>query len=160
MFLATEPEEIKSNLNCPPFRASIKDGYAVKSSSIAKNRKVIGYVSAGEPVIMKDFPHDHCYKINTGAPIPHFADAVIQIEDTILVSKDANGIETEIIMLIFPTKKLDIRDIGSDLMKGEVLFRTNGLLGVAEKTILASVGQSIDTKVRLNKVQSIIHFNS
>ena len=149
-FLESEPEEIRSNLNCPPFRASIKDGYAVKSSSLAKKRKVIGYVSAGESVIKKDFPDDHCYKINTGAPVPEFADAVIQIEDTVLISKDADGIETEISILALPKKKLDIREIGSDLMKGEVLFRTNGFLGVAEKTILASVGQSIETKVSFN----------
>ncbi|CAO1396901.1 unnamed protein product [Diamesa hyperborea] len=142
----SEPEEVRSNLNCPPFRASIKDGYAVKSSSIAKNRIVISYVSAGEPVIKTDFPSDYCYKINTGAAIPHFADAVIQIEDTVLIRKDADGNEKEISVLTFPTKKLDIREIGSDLMKGEVMFRTNGLLGVAEKTILASVGQTIETK--------------
>lgn len=135
-------------MNCPPFRASIKDGYAVKSISTAKKRTVIGYVSAGEPLIKKNFPDDHCFKINTGAPVPDFADAVIQIEDTILVSQNSDGMETEISVLKFPSKKLDIRDIGSDLMLGEVLFQANGLLGVAEKTILASVGQSIDNKVR------------
>ena len=154
--LKSEPEEIRSNINCPPFRASIKDGYAVKSSSTSKKRTVISYVSAGEPPIKTNFPDDHCFKINTGAPVPQYADAIIQIEDTVLISKDADGNEKEISILTFPAKNLDIRDIGSDMMKGELMFKTKGLLGVPEKTMLAAVGQSIETKVSFNDIQLII----
>lgn len=43
-------EIIYSPMNCPPFRASIKDGYAIKSGSSVFKRKIIGYVSAGDQV--------------------------------------------------------------------------------------------------------------
>ena len=65
--------------------ASIKDGYAVISSDKAGLRKVIGASNAGNK------PEDHklqpgsCVRINTGAPVPPGADAVVQVEDTELI---------------------------------------------------------------------------
>lgn len=40
----------ESAVNIPPFRASIKDGYALKSSAGTGPKKVVGYVAAGDPV--------------------------------------------------------------------------------------------------------------
>lgn len=39
--------DVISNINLPPFRASIKDGYAVVASDGASRRKVLGAMSAG-----------------------------------------------------------------------------------------------------------------
>lgn len=142
----SEPTDVLSPMNCPPFRASIKDGYAVKSSSISKQRKVIGNVAAGLSIVQADFAHDECYKINTGAPLPLFADAIIQIEDTKLIKSNADGTESEIELLQLPRKDLDVRHIGDDVAKGELLFTTQGLLGVAEKTIVASIGLSLQPR--------------
>lgn len=139
----SEPVDVSSPMNCPPFRASIKDGYAVKSSSNSKLRKVIGNVAAGLGIVQEDFAHDECYKINTGAPLPIFADAIVQIEDTKLIKSNANGTEAEIEILQLPKKDLDVRQIGDDVAKGELLFKTQGLLSVAEKTIMASIGLSV-----------------
>ncbi|KAG5666838.1 hypothetical protein PVAND_014848 [Polypedilum vanderplanki] len=136
----SKPQTIRSPINCPPFRASIKDGYAVKSSSKSTLRKVIGSISAGDFIIQEDFKEDECYKINTGAAVPDFADAIVQVEDTKLTKSNPDGSEAEIELLSLPSKNLDIREIGSDLMENQELFTTNGLLDVAEKTILASVG--------------------
>lgn len=41
---------VKSNMDLPPFRASIKDGYAVKSTGNVGLKKVLGYISAGDKV--------------------------------------------------------------------------------------------------------------
>lgn len=136
----SDPIEIKSPMNCPPFRASIKDGYAVKSSSKSKKRFVIGNISAGEKIIQNDFADNECFKINTGAAVPKFADAIVQVEDTKLIGKEADGSEHEIELLQLPKPNCDIREIGSDMKMGELLFKTNGMMSVAEKTILASVG--------------------
>jgi gephyrin len=136
----TEPEMMRSPMDCPPFRASIKDGYAIKSVSTAKRRKVIGFISAGDKIVRDDFADNECYKINTGAAVPKFADAIIQVEDTKLVKCKSDGAEDEIELSIIPQAKCDIRDVGCDLVNGEVLFKTNGLMDVPEKTILASVG--------------------
>lgn len=46
----TFAEESRSPVNIPPFRASIKDGYALKSSGFSGTKKVVGYIAAGDPV--------------------------------------------------------------------------------------------------------------
>lgn len=99
---------ICSPVNIPEFRASIKDGYAVKSSGGKGMKRVIGYVSAGESIQKMDFKGNECFKINTGAPVPVFADCVIQVEDTKLISND-NVVEKEVDILIDPVEDLDIR---------------------------------------------------
>lgn len=99
---------IRSPVNIPEFRASIKDGYAVKASGGKGIKRVIEYVSAGEAIRKMDFKGDECFKINTGAPVPDFADCVIQVEDTKLISSE-NGVEKEVEILIDPVEDLDIR---------------------------------------------------
>ena len=146
----SEPIDVRSPMDCPSFRASIKDGYAIKAGSTSMQRKVIGNISAGDKVVRIDFAVDECYKINTGAPLPEFADAIVQVEDTKLIEKNDDGTERLIELLQLPKAGLDIREIGSDVSNGELLFQTNGLMDVAEKTILASLGFSVfQTKPRI-----------
>lgn len=45
-----DSQKFVSTVNIPPFRASIKDGYALRASSGKGVKKVIGYISAGDPV--------------------------------------------------------------------------------------------------------------
>lgn len=59
-------------------------------------------------VISNDFAGDCCYKINTGAPVPIFADCVIQVEDTKIVELDS-GVERIIDIIVDPSMDLDIR---------------------------------------------------
>lgn len=72
-------EDIFAKDPLPPFPASIKDGYAVLSQDGAGARKVGGDATAGCG------PEDHtvtsgmCIRINTGAPVPPGADAVVQV---------------------------------------------------------------------------------
>lgn len=102
-------KDYKSPVNIPEFRASIKDGYAVKANgSCIGVKKVIGYINAGDDVIHDDFDRGKCYKINTGAPVPDFATAIVQVEDTKLINKE-NDVEQEIEILIEPIVGLDIR---------------------------------------------------
>lgn len=102
-------ENFKSPVDIPPFRASIKDGYAMKSSGFSGSKKVIGYIAAGDAVISEDFQEDECYKINTGAPVPLEADCVVQVEDTKLLKCKKNGLEDLVEILIEPKKDLDVR---------------------------------------------------
>lgn len=88
----------------------------------------------------QDFQYNECFKINTGAPLPEFADTIIQVEDTKLLQKDENGVETEIELRTIPPKNTDVRQIGSDLKEKAVLFTKSGMFGVPEKTLMASVG--------------------
>lgn len=71
----------------PPFRASIKDGYAVVAADGAGERRVLGASHAGSMQGENLLP-GFCMRITTGAPLPPGADAVVQVEDTELVSHD------------------------------------------------------------------------
>lgn len=101
--------DYKSPINIPEFRASIKDGYAVKANGSCKGvKRVIGNISAGDNVLHEDFDSGSCFKINTGAAVPDFAEAIVQVEDTKLIRAE-NGTEIEVDILIEPTQGLDIR---------------------------------------------------
>ncbi|XP_053951907.1 molybdenum cofactor synthesis protein cinnamon [Anastrepha ludens] len=135
--------EFSAPIDIPPFRASIKDGYAMKSTGFSGTKKVLGYISAGDEIIMNDMQEDECYKINTGAPVPHYADCVIQVEDTKLLKKKKNGEEDLVEILVEPKANLDIRQIGSDLRKGSKLFPSADHSAVIIKSILSSVGRKL-----------------
>ncbi|XP_058130038.1 molybdenum cofactor synthesis protein cinnamon [Anopheles ziemanni] len=134
------PKKQLSRINIPPFRASIKDGYAVKANGGKGVKKVIGYVSAGDSIITSNFTIDECYKINTGGPLPSFADAVVQIEDTKLVSREGDY-EKLVEILSEPSPNLDIRPIGSDLRIAEEVFQYRFPLEATQRALLAAVGE-------------------
>ncbi|XP_055383017.1 molybdenum cofactor synthesis protein cinnamon [Condylostylus longicornis] len=134
----------QSPIDIPPFRASIKDGYAVKSSSLSGIKKVLGVISAGDSIIRSDFEEDECYKINTGAALPHFADCIIQVEDTKLIKSSENGDEKLVQILMEPKANLDVRPIGTDLEKGENIFPNLDLSDICIKSIFASIGKDYE----------------
>ncbi|CAL1542166.1 unnamed protein product [Lymnaea stagnalis] len=124
----------------PPFRASIKDGYAVRADDGAGVRMVLGESSAGD-VPEKTVTSGFCMRINTGAPVPSGADAVVQVEDTELTEASIDGRqEIQIKILKFPTVGQDIRPVGSDIEKGEEVLCAGQRLGAAELGLLATVG--------------------
>jgi len=86
-------EDVYSNCDLPPFRASIKDGYAVLASDGKGKRKVLGGVKAGtavsrnnifvmhiarennkrklfQPALQPSLKPGTCVRVNTGAPVP------------------------------------------------------------------------------------------
>ncbi|KAL3313663.1 hypothetical protein Ciccas_007735 [Cichlidogyrus casuarinus] len=105
----------------PPFRASIKDGYAVLSDDESKIRRVVSVHCAGDQRLSQLNPGE-CVRVSTGAVIPDAADAVIQVEDTKLVSRTMDE-ETDIEVLVMPKKGQDIREKGSDLSSETVFAR-------------------------------------
>ena len=99
--------------------ASIKDGYAVISGDKAGLRKVIGASNAGNKPEDQKLQPGTCVRINTGAPVPPGADAVVQVEDTELTKASDDGKEElEIKILSEPVSRQDIRPVGSDIEAG------------------------------------------
>ncbi|KAH9488148.1 hypothetical protein Btru_064953 [Bulinus truncatus] len=82
-----------------------------------------------------------CMRINTGAPVPAGADAVVQVEDTELVEASVDGkTEIQVKILKFPTVGQDIRPVGSDIEKGQEVLCVGQRLGPSELGLLATVG--------------------
>ncbi|KAJ1959963.1 hypothetical protein GGI12_004060, partial [Dipsacomyces acuminosporus] len=94
-------EDVIARENVPAFRASIMDGYAVKASDGPGTYKVRGSSVAGgnSALVTEEHPLQlgEIVRIATGAPVPPGADAVVMVEDTVLVEsrKVADEEETE-----------------------------------------------------------------
>ncbi|EDV45344.1 molybdenum cofactor synthesis protein cinnamon [Drosophila erecta] len=135
--------EMKAPVNIPPFRASIKDGYAMKSTGFSGSKRVLGYIAAGDVPTSLPLAEDECYKINTGAPLPLEADCVVQVEDTKLLQLDKNGQESLVDIMLEPQAGLDVRPVGFDLSANDRIFPALDPSPVVVKSLLASVGNKL-----------------
>lgn len=72
------------DIDAPPFDRSVMDGYAVRSVDVAAvpvTLQVVGHVAAGA-VPKEKVQSGQAVQINTGAPLPPGADAVVRVEHT------------------------------------------------------------------------------
>lgn len=122
----------------PPFPASIKDGYAVRSTYVAGAYEVAFEALAGRP--QEVLEEGSVAYISTGGPVPLEADAVVQIEDTEQLSSAPSGRRRVKILKAAAGPGHDVRAVGSDIEKGQVVLSKGTLLGPAEIGILATVG--------------------
>jgi gephyrin len=167
----------------PPFAASVKDGFAVKFSQKQKEQiksgnrkdlrplifKVIGSTNAGDSVDV-NLNENECIKINTGAPVPLQADAVIQIEDTISLEKNELGQDLKIEIVgggggcgggatahsnndeIDIKIGQDIRPIGFDIKIDETVVAKGMKIRAAQIGICATVGA---TRLKVFKLPTV-----
>ncbi|XP_073982294.1 molybdenum cofactor synthesis protein cinnamon [Rhodnius prolixus] len=133
----------------PPFRASIKDGYAVRSQDGPGEYKVLGGYSAGNKCELMELTPNTCVRVNTGSMVPASADAVVQVEDTEVKVSDKHGNELCIHILVTVKSGQDIREVGSDILKGETVLQKGDLITSPEMGLLATVGV---TKVPVYKL--------
>ncbi|KAL8523000.1 hypothetical protein ACS0TY_013096 [Phlomoides rotata] len=123
----------------PSYPASIKDGYAVIASDGPGVYPVITESRAGDDGIdVKVTPGTIAY-VTTGGPIPYGADAVVQVEDTLLVESPSIG-PKRVKVLKQVSQGLDIRPVGCDMAKGDIVLKSGEHLGAAEVGLLATVG--------------------
>ncbi|XP_022091285.1 gephyrin-like isoform X3 [Acanthaster planci] len=136
----------------PPFRASIKDGYAVISSDGPGPRRVLSDSLAGQ-LPKSELISGYVIRITTGAPVPDGADAVVEVEATELL-KEADGGEIELEVNILKAVKpgQDIRPVGLDIQQHQVILQRGARLGPAELGLLASVGVTHVPAYRMPKV--------
>lgn len=155
----------------PETHTSIKDGYAVRSSDEMADRQVVGVSTAGKVydgevsfqfsngnIYFKivQLKHGECVRISTGAVVPESADAVIQVEDTVIVEADGDT-ELRISIKTDIKKGQDIRYTthfwvfdfvsflrlpGSETHKGDVLIHAGCVLGSPELGPLGAFGHT------------------
>ncbi|MBU5425162.1 molybdopterin molybdotransferase MoeA [Tissierella pigra] len=134
-------ENIKSNINIPPFNRSPLDGYAYKSEdtlNAAKDfpttLKVIDSIQAGY-VSTKSIGNGEAIRIMTGAKIPEGANVVMKYEDTEFTDKDV-----KIFHHLEPESNIVKK--GEDIKVGDVVLSKGVIIDSAEIGILASLGIS------------------
>lgn len=124
----------------PAYRASIKDGYAVLSSDGPGEYEVASESFAG--VVPEPLRPGTVAYIGTGGPVPDGADAVVQVEDTEFLGAGPSGARRVRINKAAPPG-CDIRKVGSDVARGEVVLPAGQYLGAAEVGILATAGAAM-----------------
>ena len=144
-------EEIVSDIDIPPFDNSAMDGYAVRAADIAAASpdspvplRVIGSVAAGYVAGLSVEPGT-AIRIMTGAPLPAGADTVVPYEDT----DDFDRPKAE--RLTAPAETIairkavrpgsNIRPVGEDLRRGELIMAPGRLIRPQEIGVLASLGR-------------------
>lgn len=123
----------------PPYAASIMDGYAVVASDGPGEYPVVTESRAGDDAIdVTVIPGTVAY-VTTGGPIPNGADAVVQVEDTAIVKSEPFD-QKRVQILKKASNELNIRPVGYDIAKGDVVLKSGERLGPAEIGLLATVG--------------------
>ncbi|KAK7300349.1 hypothetical protein RJT34_11193 [Clitoria ternatea] len=123
----------------PPYPASVKDGYAVLSSDGPGEYPVVAESRAGNDALGVTLSPGTVAYVTTGGPIPDGADAVVQVENTELVNDGSDGTK-RVRILVQTTKGNDIRPVGVDIQKGDVVLTPGERLGASEIGLLATVG--------------------
>lgn len=121
----------------PPFRASIKDGYAVIAADGPGEYPVIEAVTAGRMATTHLQPGTVAY-ITTGAPVPEGADAVVMVEETRPLDERHGQRFVHIGRQVAAGD--DIRPIGYDIAAGQKILSAGDRLDAAEIGLLATVG--------------------
>ncbi|GLQ77239.1 molybdopterin molybdenumtransferase MoeA [Mesorhizobium huakuii] len=118
----------------PPFNASAMDGYAVRAADVASvpsKLQVIGMAPAGRG-FDGSVGERQAVRIFTGAPLPEGADTIVIQENV----RDLGGRHIEVSE---PTAEWrNIRRIGLDFSKGDVLLERGRLLDPAALSLAAS----------------------
>jgi len=133
-------QDVASPINLPLWDNSSVDGYAVHSSDVADanenspiHLRVTATVPAGATVEARLEPQT-CARIFTGAPIPAGADAVVMQEDTRPHHEGYIAVEESVEL------GENIRRVGDDVAKDEIVLRSGGVLGPAQLGMAAAVG--------------------
>ena len=135
-------------VSLPPFNSSAMDGYAIKTSagrSVGSQFRIVGTSFAGKPYEGTGSPPQGAVRIFTGAAVPAWADAVVLQEDV--------DRQDETIRLRERSAPGDnIRFIGHDVKKDELLLERGTKLGAFEISWLAACGVSSVVVVRRIRV--------
>ncbi|MHC4499869.1 MAG: molybdopterin molybdotransferase MoeA [Planctomycetota bacterium] len=125
-------EDVKSDMDMPPFNKAAMDGYACRRQDLANELAVIETIPAGRPS-EKTIGANLCAKIMTGSMVPEGADCVIMKEYVEISGAD---------MIRFVGEKTadNICVRGEDVKAGDVVLRKGTMLRAQHIAVLASVG--------------------
>lgn len=144
-------EDVKSSEDVPSFSRSTMDGYALcaadtygSGESMPAMLDIAGEILMGERAEIT-LERGKCVKISTGGMLPDGADAVIPVENT----EEGNGE-----CLVYKSVSLfeNVTKKGDDIKRGECIIKKGTVLSAAHVGLLASVGKSAVSVVRLPAV--------
>ncbi len=133
-------EEVVTERPMPGFDQAAIDGYAVRSVDIGAAGDgndvvlpVVGVIEAGSRTPTRLQP-SQAARIQTGAPMPTLADAVLPLRWT-------DGGQTRVRALRGVRSGAYVRRAGDDVQPGDVAVRAGAVIGPAQVGLLAAVGR-------------------
>ena len=129
---------IKSRLNLPATANSAVDGYGILHRTYLNNPKtkfeIVGVSRAGHPFNKKILPHQ-AIEIYTGAILPEGV-------DTIIMHEKCKRFDDKVIVNELVKQNQNMRPIGENLVKGEIVVKKGKLLNAADIAQLAASGNN------------------
>ncbi|XP_070168902.1 gephyrin-like isoform X2 [Polyergus mexicanus] len=129
-------ETVYANCNVPAFRVSTKNGYAILASDGEGVRTVVSNTTSN-PISLK---LGTCVMVKSGARIPDEATAVVKISDTKRIM-NYDGTKESIHIMIKPKNGQNIKNVGTDIRKNELIIHPYTRIGPAELGLLAATGR-------------------
>jgi molybdopterin molybdotransferase len=130
-------EDVRSDVDMPPFDRAAMDGYALRASDVAAAPvalEVAGEVRAGEWPDVAVGP-GQAVRIMTGAPVPVGATAVQQVERT-------EPLDEFRVMILSPVAEgANVAPRGSEARSGDVVLGRARTIDPAAVAVLASTGR-------------------
>jgi len=128
-------EDIKSDIDMPPFNKSAMDGYACRRKDLHESLNVIETIQAGY-LPQKTVGKNECAKIMTGAIVPKGADFVANVENTEITPDNKVRITNS-------NMPVNICYQGEDIKRGEFVLRRGALILPQHIAVLANAGISV-----------------
>jgi len=141
-------QDVKADIDFPPFDKSAMDGYACRAEDIFQPMEILETIAAGS-LPTKAIATGQCSKIMTGAQVPEGADCVFMVEQA-EVQADQRACYTG--------KKVpgNICRKGEDIKVGEVVLQKGTRIDPAHIAVLAGVGCVVPVVAKLPKVGIIV----
>lgn len=137
----TLAQDVRSDIDMPPFDKAMMDGYAVVGADVRNASRarpatleVVEEIPAGT-VPRMPVSAGKAARIMTGAPIPEGADTVVMVEDTVA---EAGGTRVKVLDVTGTGKHIAL--LGEDVRRDQVVLEAGTLLRPTEIGILAAVG--------------------
>ena len=151
-------EQVDGTRPLPGFDQAAIDGFAIRAVDVKGAEDEIfrlpitGEVSAGSHRPVRLQPRQ-AVRVQTGAPLPTLADAVIPLDWV-----ELDGRRMEPLRSVVPGQFVHRK--GSDVQPGDVVVEEGAVIGAAQVGLLAAVGRSkvlVYPKPRMSVILSLIH---
>lgn len=127
-------EDVKSDIDIPPFNKAAMDGYACRREDLSYELEIIETIPAG-CTPEKEIGPKQSSKIMTGSVVPHGADCVIMKEYVEMRRENT-------IRFVGKETADNICQKGEDVRAGDIVLRKGTLLRAQHIAVLASVGHN------------------
>ncbi len=125
-------QDVKSDMDMPPFNKAAMDGYACRRADLAHDLSIVETIPAG-CTPKERIRANQCAKIMTGGPVPQGADCVIMVEFTKMSTAGT-------VRFVGTETRDNICPRGEDLKTGQVVLHKGTHIGPQHIAILAAVG--------------------